>query len=674
VGTVEHVPVAVREDFVARQTRAKPIPALAELIWNSLDGDASNVHVEFERNDLAGGLSKIIVYDDGDGFPRDKASSLFGNLGGSWKRGARVTPRSGRWIHGQEGRGRYKAFALGQSVTWDVCYEEDGKTFAFEISLRSSNLTDVSITEAVPAPGRTTGVTVIIEDVHRDYQVFESSEGLQELAEIFALYLINYGAVSISIAGNRLDPAAAIESQQLVSLDPIIDDDESAGHPAELQIIEWRNATNRTLYLCSAQGFPLEQVETRFHISGFSFSAYLKSSYVELLHNEERLGLAEMDPALGFSIEEARQAIKEYFKGRAAERAQTVVEEWKEAEVYPYVGEPTTPVEKAERQVFDIVAVHVQEIAPDLAMSSPKAKALHLRMLRSAIENGPDELQMILREVLDLPVRKQRELAALLQETTLSAIITAAKTVADRLKFISALESIVFDPETKGRLKERSQLHRILAENTWVFGEEYNLWVSDKDLKRVLEKHKALLDPSISIDDPVKVIGKKRGIVDLMFSRVTKRHRANDMEHMVVELKAPKVKIGTDEIVQAKKYAIAVLQDERFHSVKGIKWHFWLISNDYDDYARNEMETGPDPDRRLIMRGPNVAVGIKTWGELIEENRARLQFFQEHLQHTADESAAIRYLQEKHSQFLEGVIVEDDGEQDGQSDNFEAAE
>ena len=96
-----------------------------------------------------------------------------------------------------------------------------------------------------------------------------------------------------------------------------------------------------------------------------------------------------------------------------------------------------------------------------ICAAARKTRALHLRMLRHAIERGPDDLQMILNEVLDLPQRKQKELATLLQETTLSAIITAAKTVADRLKFIAALESIVFDPETKGRLKERSQLHRI---------------------------------------------------------------------------------------------------------------------------------------------------------------------------------------------------------------------
>ena len=117
----EHVSVAVRDDFVARQTKAKPVPALAELLWNSLDGDATEVSVEFAHNDLAGGMSRIVVYDNGDGFSRSDARALFGNLGGSWKRHVRQTKRNRRMIHGQEGRGRYKAFALGQSVTWKVC-------------------------------------------------------------------------------------------------------------------------------------------------------------------------------------------------------------------------------------------------------------------------------------------------------------------------------------------------------------------------------------------------------------------------------------------------------------------------------------------------------------------------------------------------------------------------
>ena len=54
---VEHVSVAVQDDFVARRTRAKPISALAELIWNGLDADPTPISVEFSHDDLAGGMT-----------------------------------------------------------------------------------------------------------------------------------------------------------------------------------------------------------------------------------------------------------------------------------------------------------------------------------------------------------------------------------------------------------------------------------------------------------------------------------------------------------------------------------------------------------------------------------------------------------------------------------------
>jgi hypothetical protein len=76
------------------------------------------------------------------------------------------------------------------------------------------------------------------------------------------------------------------------------------------------------------------------------------------------------------------------------------------------------------------------------------------------------------------------------------------------------------------------------------------------------------------------------------------------------------------------------------------------------DYARHMIQGGPDRNRRLVYRNENISVGIKTWGEIIEENRARLQFFQDNLQHIADESVALRYLQERHKRFLDGVIEE----------------
>jgi hypothetical protein len=41
--------------------------------------------------------------------------------------------------------------------------------------------------------------------------------------------------------------------------------------------------------------------------------------------------------------------------------------------------------------------------------------------------------------------------------------------MADRLRFLTGLEAILFDTYSKKLLKERSQLHRIIAQNCWLF-------------------------------------------------------------------------------------------------------------------------------------------------------------------------------------------------------------
>ena len=84
-------PVEVQSDFLEKITRAKPIQALAEFIWNSLDADALQVEIFIEPNAL-GSMSQIIVCDNGTGIEYEKAPDLFKRLGGSWKNG-RGPPR-----------------------------------------------------------------------------------------------------------------------------------------------------------------------------------------------------------------------------------------------------------------------------------------------------------------------------------------------------------------------------------------------------------------------------------------------------------------------------------------------------------------------------------------------------------------------------------------------------
>ena len=136
---------------------------------------------------------------------------------------------------------------------------------------------------------------------------------------------------------------------------------QTGSHPVELQIIEWKAQTKRTLYLCTSSGFPVEQLDVRFHVpQAFSFSAYIKSTLVDGMQKEGRVGLSELDPAVLELAETARSSISDYFQGRSAEKARSIVDDWKVRNVYPYQGEPQGSLETAERQVFDMVAVRLQ--------------------------------------------------------------------------------------------------------------------------------------------------------------------------------------------------------------------------------------------------------------------------------------------------------------------------
>jgi hypothetical protein len=650
---VEQHPVEVQSDFLEKITRARPIPALAELIWNAFDADATVVDVSFEYNEL-GALDSIVIKDNGEGIAYADAPGFFRFLGGSWKKSKSQTA-SGRFLHGQEGRGRFKVFALGNVAEWAVVYRRDGNCWSYVIRMTALDIRHVNVSEEIKVKDDTKpGVTLTIREPNKEFRAFTSDEGRQELTEVFALYLADYEEnAKIVLDGRSIDPASAIAGRKTFNLDDIKIDGKE--HWARLHVVEWKAAGNRALYLCNQQRFPLVQVDRRFHVGNFTFSGYLYSPYFDLAQKEGTVDLAEMQTAVFDAITQAQQTIKEHFRTRAAEQARTVVEAWKDEEVYPFAGEPATPVEKVERQVFDIVAVNVARHLPDFSTTQSKNKAFQLRMLRQAIERSPEDLQVILDEVLRLPKRQQEELAQLLRDTTLSSIIGAAKVVSDRLKFLTGLEAVLFDPEPKKRLKERSQLHRIIAQNCWLFGEEFGLSVDDQSLTQVLIEHKKMLDPKIVIDEPVKHISQTRGIVDLMLSRATKQHRANRLSHLVVELKAPKVSIGSDEVTQIQGYAFSVMADPRFSKV-GVTWNFWAISDQLAPYTEQLVrdETG------LILEKQNVHIYAKTWAQVLDENRARLKFFQDHLDVQVDRDTSLKYLQQRYAAYLEGVFEVED--------------
>ena len=442
-------------------------------------------------------------------------------------------------------------------------------------------------------------------------------------------------------------------------MSPITDEIDNE-HGVKLEIIEWKCTTQKALYLCDEESFPLLRVlEKRFHTGYFHFSAYLQSSYFADLDESDQLKLAEMYPVVAEAIDQAQQQIRQHFLERASKDSKSVVEEWKAENVYPYHGEAAGPIEQVERKVFDIVATTANDFIPEFKEAPTKQKAMHLHMLRSALERSPEDLQLIFQEVLDLPARKRKELADLLADISLTGVINAAKTVSDRLKFLDGLETILYDEGPKRRLKERSQLHRILAEEAWVFGEEFHLTADDEGLTKVLQKYARKMNLDVVIDKPVKRIDETTGIIDLMLSRSRPSYKPEDTNFLVVELKRPSVKVGSEETTQIESYAFAVADDERFRSVN-TKWDFWIISNEMDRHAQLKAKQKDMPPGVIFRHSEmDLTIWAKTWGQVMDENRSRLRFFQERLEQKVRHEKGLKYLSTRYGSILEGVLEEE---------------
>ena len=255
---------------------------------------------------------------------------------------------------------------------------------------------------------------------------------------------------------------------------------------------------------------------------------------------------------------------------------------------------------------------------------------------------------------------RPNRLDRLLTRSSLSRIIQATTGVTNRLEFLRALELMVFDPETNGMVGERAHLHRILENELWVFGEEYNLMASEIGLSAVLERHLHELDEPHTEHAPVRRLDGTTGRLDLLLSAAATEYDRN--RHLVIELKAPKVVASSKELTQIKSYAKALVADARFASSRTV-WDFWLVTSTMDQDVRTETMQRGRP-RGLVYEpddpsspGTTVRVWVKTWTDLLEEGKRRLEYFRANLQHNPSMDDARDYLATHHGDVVpEGLL------------------
>ena len=653
------VHVEAKADFLEGLTvSARPVSALAELVWNGFDAGSDRVQVFLDFNDMDG-IESIRIKDSGSGIPRADIDKLFGNLGASWKK---TTARSanGRALHGKNGKGRFKAFALGDWVEWKTTYSVGSKKYSYKITGKSLTLDDFDVTEAIEVTSGDLGTEVHIQNTKQDFRSLRDASAPLELAKIFGAYLTQYPGLIFEHNGHRVDPKSVQKSQKNY---PLGDIQLASGKTTSVAItvVEWTSQTDRILYLCDEDGITLHDLAagTQIRAPGFNFTVYIKSNLFRELDSSNELALAELHPDVQSVLKVVRNKVKEHFRLKLLEQQGQIIDRWKEEKIYPYEdNHELNSIEHAERQVFDILAVNVQSYLPSFEDADNKSKKFTFKLLAQALKDNPDSIQEIIGEVLGLKKDAQDDLAELLKKTPLSSIISSAKIVADRLDFLLGLDALIFDKETKRVLLERDQLHKILEQEAWIFQEDFGLAGSEQRLEDVLNIHLSKLGVrSDDIDNaPVIVEGEKTGRIDLMLHKASEP-RAGEYDYLVVELKRPSKKINSEVINQIESYAIAVAKDERFKNLK-VRWTFMAISNELDEHAERKANQRDRP-KGLVYddQEHNIKVWIKTWSEIINDAKVRLQFVNKQLCYEADRESSMSYLRETHEKFIPTIAT-----------------
>jgi hypothetical protein len=284
------IEVQAAADHLSSVANAGVRTALAELIWNSVDADATEVDVNFIRNELDT-VEKIEVRDNGTGMPRERAEQSFGAIGGSWKKHAVYSTKERRQLHGRNGKGRLTAFSIGQKVTWLSRFFTAEGMHSFETFGVYDNLRSINISAVTKVLAASTGTIVKITALSdKATQNLGSTEKLVEwVATEFSSYLRSYPHIVITIDGMRVDPSIVEDHVYETELPPVELNDGKV-YPAKLRIVEWLSKGERKLCLCDAGGFTVGSIDTGIRPGAeFSYTAYLCSDYFRELEAENAI-------------------------------------------------------------------------------------------------------------------------------------------------------------------------------------------------------------------------------------------------------------------------------------------------------------------------------------------------------------------------------------------------
>lgn len=612
-GSTEITSEGIKKHFKTTE----PLDALFELAWNGFDAKATEVAIFIVKHELGAPID-ISIFDNGEGIDYGNHESNFGRFNESSK-------KDDIGQRGSHGRGRLAFHKLAREAAW---YTKTGSGEAvFLVNSDDVKNYKVKILEPENYHGLVageTGTLVVLSKVIENLP--DQVDMLQLLSKEFGWYLALNPNKRLLVNGE----AVPVPSHELH------EETFAAGNIAfDLKVIRWvekpSSEKSYTYLLNSAGRIAHRQLSTLNNKPNFYTSIYVKSPWADSFTAESGLFSAnslESDEwrEIAKKITAVSKRIYEEFLRRLVD---SEIAKYEEDGVFPtYNDIPADYAKWRHENTKSIVrAIYTADPAVFNSMTKKQRKILVRLLDRLSVSNENESLFDILHNVLELDATSVDELAAQLKKTTLENIISTIELLQRRQHAVSELRALMNFHYAE--VLETPDLQRIVENNTWLFGPQYETLGAEEatftKVVKTLRDHVRDIDriEDDDVEGAASVEGANRQ-PDLFLARKLVHFDSFGKKYyrcIVVEIKRPSIALNIKHLRQLDDYAAIIKKYPEFTSEN---IHFELIllgrkiSDSDTEIASRMAQLLSRGETGLVTQDPRMKRYVLNWYTLLD--------------------------------------------------------
>lgn len=604
--------------------------AVCELLWNGFDANATEVDIVFDTNQI-GTIHGVSIIDNGTGINLGNLNETFGAFLDSIKRSSY---QRSSYTKGKKGKGRFSFIAFAYDAKWQTTFldQTTSKYCTYDITISANNKDVYKNENQTSSDTGETGTKLTLTNLHGvTGWSFQAIDFIKHLKNEFGWFLLlnaknNY---RLSINGEAIEYKDIVADSEEIPLS--IKDTDGTNHSFDITYVRWKEKIGDKYYyyFLNEDKREVSKSLTSFNNNAINFyhSLYIESKFFNnFIHSDSiepatRLfGTNNVSQVYKSLYKELQKIVAEkqklFIRGNAADE---LIERYERTGAIPYFSDSKYDQEKKNDLIEVVKEIYCiqPKIFKGLTDTQERTSVGFINLLLDT--NERENILTILDGIVTITPEERKNLATLLQKTSFGRITRTINLIESRYRTVELLKALVFDLKTF--TTERDHVQHAIAENYWLFGEQFHLVSANIGFEKLLASYLNILDgedaesiePS---DDPEK---NRRPDIFMCRQRSIPDSYNNDddiEENIMVELKRPTVVIGKEQLRQIEDYMDYIIRNDQFNSSTR-KWKFFVVSNRVDNYIEKQYEAFQDKGKRYLVKSSgNMEIFAMSWDDL----------------------------------------------------------